>query len=764
MATIRGFEGTGLNGGGADPHEPAEQSNPPRLKADDSAGTDRSIVLYIHGSGSQPRASALKDELDKSLFGNPLGDRSRLAYFPHPRQEVPGERESLVSGGISTSAPQSREAIEEAVKEAARGLCGKLRSPEATTLLKIAREIIAKNADHKLPGLWYLLVQRFLPDLHALLFDSAYREHAERTVLDRLHVHKGQAVVIAHELGSVVAYNALRRLDSKGRNECIVSLLLTVGSPLGSPTLVEELRKRWKDLIIPLTVHTWYNVSDPNDPFFVRELKAVWKNVIDVIQPIDVPRASPHSFVAYLRSEPVQEYLSDHLGATFSQSVRRFRIAKDLAANAEDARPNQQHEVLIEYSLLDTNTSTSTIKEALEAVLREILEDQYDQRNIEYLSRFTAASLTRKEIETLAGRFHNVHLPLFCIWRNAGKRSLVWQSVKTVQALTARLGYGADGRGINWAVLDTGVDGRHPHFAQYKNIQGQWDCTQVGCKEVAPADADGHGTHVAGIIAGYFHGPLSVNGKGAYAFSGMAPETGIYSYKVLDDNGNGQDSYIMKALENIEDLNKHELVIHGINLSLGGDFDSSVYGCGHSPICRELRRLWRQGVLICIASGNEGIMTVNAVEGTLSVNRNLSIGDPANLEEAIAVGSIHKENPHTYGVSYFSSRGPTADGRFKPDVVAPGERILSARAGVQLSAAAETAAPAEDYYMERSGTSMAAPHVSGILAGFLSQRREFIGRPDETKRVLMQNCTDLGRERYFQGAGMPNLVKMLLQT
>jgi len=130
------------------------------------------------------------------------------------------------------------------------------------------------------------------------------------------------------------------------------------------------------------------------------------------------------------------------------------------------------------------------------------------------------------------------------------------------------------------------------------------------------------------------------------------------------------------------------------------------------------------------------------------------------------VGSVHKERPHTYGTSFFSSRGPTADGRMKPDCVAPGERILSVRNDVKIDPARQAAKPAtiEQLYTEMSGTSMAAPHVSGLLAAFLSKRREFIGRPDDVKAILLSNCTDLGRQRNMQGAGMPNLVKMLVNV
>jgi serine protease AprX len=97
---------------------------------------------------------------------------------------------------------------------------------------------------------------------------------------------------------------------------------------------------------------------------------------------------------------------------------------------------------------------------------------------------------------------------------------------------------------------------------------------------------------------------------------------------------------------------------------------------------------------------------------------------------AIIVGSTHREMPHIYGVSYFSSKGPTGDGRGKPDLVAPGEKILSCAAGETRAERLENVADAAAGYdyAEDSGTSMAAPHVSGVIAAFLSIRREFCGR------------------------------------
>ena len=323
-----------------------------------------------------------------------------------------------------------------------------------------------------------------------------------------------------------------------------------------------------------------------------------------------------------------------------------------------------------------------------------------------------------------------------------------------IQADAAKTSYGAGGKGIVWAVLDTGAARNHPHFnsAEEQTIIEVWDCTETGTPQAIPGceDRDGHGTHVSGIIAG-----SSDDGS----IQGIAPLAKLIVYKVLDDYGRGEDAWIIKALDHIavQNENSHEVKIHGVNLSLGGPYDSSVYGCGFSPICVELRRLWRSGVLVCVASGNEGEVVVSTPRGAREINNSMSIGDPANLEDCIAVGSVNADRPHLYGVSSFSSRGPTSDGRVKPDVIAPGERILSCDSRFVND-------DPNSHYRMMSGTSMAAPHVSGLLAAFLSVRREFRGRPDEVKEILLRTCTDIHRDRYHQGYGIPNLMRMLLDA
>ena len=111
-----------------------------------------------------------------------------------------------------------------------------------------------------------------------------------------------------------------------------------------------------------------------------------------------------------------------------------------------------------------------------------------------------------------------------------------------------------------------------------------------------------------------------------------------------------------------------------------------------------------------------------------------------------------------YGVSYFSSKGPTGDGRLKPDLVAPGEKIISCAAGALK---ADAAKGKECDYVETSGTSMAAPHVSGAIAAFLSVRAEFIGNTQRIKEIFVGTSTDLRRDRYFQGAGLVDLMRAI---
>jgi subtilisin family serine protease len=234
------------------------------------------------------------------------------------------------------------------------------------------------------------------------------------------------------------------------------------------------------------------------------------------------------------------------------------------------------------------------------------------------------------------------------------------------------------------------------------------------------------------------------------------------SLRVLDSNGQGLTSNIIRALQYIrEDVNGDPkfLRIHGVNLSLGYEFDAEMFACGQSPLCIEVDRLVRSGVVVVVAAGNTGYAQIQTLQRPTKIRMSSTINDPGNSRLAITVGATHRDSPHTYGVSYFSSAGPTGDGRVKPDIVAPGERITSCAAGkksARLPLAGNVSA-----YVDDSGTSMAAPHVSGAIAAFLSIRREFLQRPEEVKRIFLESATPLGRERYFEGKGLVDLMRAI---
>ena len=758
-------------------------------------------IVYVHGIGNKPPAAILKCQWDRALFGNEMGDRSRMCYwvnrdyYPVPTADgcAGSDIVEVDDAEISTRAVIALATGEDGSE--ARAIAGEIdalaQTPRQKRLLQsiAARlevqddppEALVLDVSAKILPLPRKLRERlaakltraFLRDVNDFLFKEDRREAMKQAVRDRLGTG-GTFVLVAHSQGTMVAFDVLHELDpAKYR----VPLFVTIGSPLGMQEVQDRFRAWDVPLETPPCVQRWVNVADRFDPVAIdsnlaNDYAGGLENHAAFGLNRDSPR-HPHSGTGYLRTDSVRKPVMEAVGNAFGQVIAPQVIAKDLVEDLENGRRSDRRPVLIQLASAAT-AQAADMDAAAAAIERKIGEmvveagGQPDDAEVDRLRRYVAAKLTRSEVDALRADYHDLSIKM--VWRDSEKRALIAESTHTVQAHPANLGYDADGHDIAWAVLDTGIRGDHPHFARTRLgrnvVIAQYDCMgrgspvllEPGDKRFAALDGNGHGTHVAGIIAG--EGQASRDGRDLW-YRGMAPAARLYGFKVLDDEGRGSDSAIIKALDMIADINDRagRPIIHGVNLSLGGAFDPSVYGCGHTPLCDEVKRLWRQGVLTVLAAGNEGYAVLNGADGAIQANMDLSLGDPANLEEAIAVGSVHKTNPHTYGISYFSSRGPTADGRAKPDVVAPGERILSARFDWETSRAA--IAPLETLYTEMSGTSMAAPHVSGILAAFLSKRREFIGEPDRVKRILLDACTDLKRDRYMQGAGLPNLIKML---
>lgn len=264
--------------------------------------------------------------------------------------------------------------------------------------------------------------------------------------------------------------------------------------------------------------------------------------------------------------------------------------------------------------------------------------------------------------------------------------------------------------------------------------------------EVAHDDAyerplNHHGTHVAGILAADWE---------EKELRGICPDLNLWDFRVLDPHGPNDEFTVLAALQFIQYVNKQNeaLSIQGANLSLSIRHEVTNYACGRTPVCEECERLLASGVVVVAAGGNAGWDDDLARVAPGAGYRVVSITDPGNAAGVITVGATHRDRPHSYGVSFFSSRGPTGDGRAKPDLVAPGEKITST-------------VPGGEGLRREDGTSMAAPHVSGAAALLMARHRELVGQPQRIKEILCRTATDLGRTRDFQGAGMLDVLRAL---
>lgn len=412
--------------------------------------------------------------------------------------------------------------------------------------------------------------------------------------------------------------------------------------------------------------------------------------------------------------------------------------------------------------------------------------------------------------------------PVWSVTRNRAASVSVWRSTMAVKADAARRLFEINSSNLTWAVMDSGVDARHPAF-RLRDKQGQldpepfntrvtatydftvirrllrsekdakavneapakpalakaikrlqrdpkklkqlrtslqngreidWDflkpLIEVKYDDKYPVPRHQHGTHVAGIIGADWRLTDNVPPPEDHAMSGVCPDINLYDLRVLDDQGRGDEFSVIAAMQFVRHLNAHKdlMVIHGVNVSLSIRHDVANYACGSTPVCEEANRLVGAGIIVVTAAGNNGylyFLTANGIpeEGY----RSISITDPGNTDSVITVGATHRDSAHLFGVSYFSSRGPTGDGRIKPDLVAPGEKIVSTTPN--------------NSNLRMDGTSQAAPHVSGAAALLLARYPELIGRPTRIKEILCRTATDLGRERYFQGAGMVDALRAL---
>ena len=282
---------------------------------------------------------------------------------------------------------------------------------------------------------------------------------------------------------------------------------------------------------------------------------------------------------------------------------------------------------------------------------------------------------------------------------------------------------GVTGRGVTVAVVDTGVAANLPDLsgrlvpvtndvngqtATCKNLSGELNCD----------DGYGHGTFIAGLIAG---NGTSSGGK----WKGVAPEAKILSVKAAGDNGAADVSNILAAIQWVVSF-KDRYNIRVLNLSLGTD---STQDWRTDPFNYAVERAWAAGITVVVAASNEG-----PTPG--------SITKPADDPWVITVGATDDRGTTSLGddrLPDFSGRGPTAHGTAKPDVAAPGAHVISLRApGSRI----DTQFPwyVDSSYRRGSGTSMATGVVSGAVALTLQANPGFA--PDRVKHVLAATARD----------------------
>jgi serine protease AprX len=281
--------------------------------------------------------------------------------------------------------------------------------------------------------------------------------------------------------------------------------------------------------------------------------------------------------------------------------------------------------------------------------------------------------------------------------------------------------FGLTGSGVGVAVVDTGVDGALPDFRSADDGHSrvvETAVTNQGATTVQ--DTYGHGTDVAGIIAGDGANrdpsdPL----RGQYV--GVAPDANLISVKVADDSGRATVLDVIYGLQFVVD-HQRDYNIRVVNLSLDSTTPQSYKT---DPLDAAAESAWMHGIVVVASAGNRGT-AADAVQFA-----------PANDPYVITVGAVDDRGTPRTGddtVASFSSRGLTQDGFAKPDIYAPGTHILSVLAPNSTFSTMCPACVVGGEYIRTSGTSMAAPMISGLVADLLQEHPSWT--PDQVKGAL----------------------------
>ena len=305
---------------------------------------------------------------------------------------------------------------------------------------------------------------------------------------------------------------------------------------------------------------------------------------------------------------------------------------------------------------------------------------------------------------------------------------------------------GVDGTGVAVAVIDSGI-APNPDIAA--RILVSVDLT-LGTGLVSAGDPGGHGTHVAGIIAGNGPAiPATLLTPATPGRTGVAPNANLISLRVLDANGAGKLSDVIAALQ-WAIQHRAQYNIRVINLSLGAPATTSYLA---DPLAAMAEIAWHAGITVVTAAGNLG-----PAAGTITT--------PAYDPFVIAVGAIDDAGSPAPGddvVAPFTSVGPSFDGLMKPDLAAPGRRIVSLRVPGSTLDLLLPERIVETNYFRLSGTSQAAPQVAGAAALLLQKNGGL--KPDQVKDILTRSARQVTGASVAQvGAGALDINAALLNA
>lgn len=323
--------------------------------------------------------------------------------------------------------------------------------------------------------------------------------------------------------------------------------------------------------------------------------------------------------------------------------------------------------------------------------------------------------------------------------RNDVLRPMLQQSAPLIGATQAWEKYSATGKGVVVAVLDDGAYEQHPDLQaklvrSFNAAVGGGPVSQ-GSGVVVPAGEEGHGTHVAGTVVG-------TGGQSGGDYRGIAPDARFVNVRVFSAPNQTNSDIVLRGLDWVLD-NRDALKIKVASMSLGGRPSD-----GKDALSRAVDLAVDEGLVVVAAAGNGG-------PGPKTVS------SPGAAQKAITVGAVDKRK----AIAEFSSRGPTVDGRVKPDLVAPGKDIVAAVPPASTGQAnGVLAGKSASYYGSLSGTSMATPHVAGVVALMLQVDPGLT--PHQVKRILLATAQDVGKKGIDNetGYGFVNAIAAVQVT